>query len=438
MRPGFRRAIRVLLPVLIAVAAWQIWDNAETRSVEPLLARVRAAVLSRPVVNQGSRLQPWDQANGAARLYAAAAMAANSAGASRVYFDLVASQRSALAGGVAPPADVAAKAAAFVDENLPALRLLDEANRLPFREFGAAQDFTLRLSGLLHVARAAAYRTLGFIQTGDAGAAVDSLLARVRLLRAFRYDGWGDGETEAREALSLGTDVGILLTWTDPDPARLNELAQALGGVEEQMDLGRAFAVMALSRYDFAQAAGGGRSWQYGSLGVPLRPAFNHNARLLLEVADDALAAAAKPWPERLQAVGALSDRSSWVPLPPPIPRGAWRIADRFKALTASMASAVASLRAAQAALRLDAGLPAEVAADPFTGRPLLESRHDDGYTIYSVGPNGADDGGTLAAALPKGQRPGTGRPPDVGVRVNYRRDASTSPSNSGRNSPVR
>ena len=53
--------------MLIAVAAWLVWDNVATRRVEPVLARVRAATRSEAVVNQGSRLQPWDRENDAAR-----------------------------------------------------------------------------------------------------------------------------------------------------------------------------------------------------------------------------------------------------------------------------------------------------------------------------------------------------------------------------------
>ena len=43
----------------------------------------------------------------------------------------------------------------------------------------------------------------------------------------------------------------------------------------------------------------------------------------------------------------------------------------------------------------LPAGLLAVVPADPFTGKPLLYSVRPDGATVYSAGPDGADDGGT-------------------------------------------
>lgn len=79
-----------------------------------------------------------------------------------------------------------------------------------------------------------------------------------------------------------------------------------------------------------------------------------------------------------------------------------------------------------------------EVATDPFTGHPLKYMRIDGGYVIYSVGRDERDDGGKLDPEPKRGVPLANALPPDIGVRVVYRRAASTSPSNSGRNSPVR
>ncbi len=43
-----------------------------------------------------------------------------------------------------------------------------------------------------------------------------------------------------------------------------------------------------------------------------------------------------------------------------------------------------------------DLKLPAEAIIDPYTGRPLLTKSTDDGWIVYSVGENGADDGGQV------------------------------------------
>jgi hypothetical protein len=53
-----------------------------------------------------------------------------------------------------------------------------------------------------------------------------------------------------------------------------------------------------------------------------------------------------------------------------------------------------------------------EVPADPYDGRPLRYTRTDDGVTVYSVGPDGKDNGGTLDRANP--ERDGS----DIGFRL--------------------
>jgi hypothetical protein len=53
-----------------------------------------------------------------------------------------------------------------------------------------------------------------------------------------------------------------------------------------------------------------------------------------------------------------------------------------------------------------------DVPIDPFDGQPLRLARPDDGLVVYSVGPDGHDDGGTLDWRNPK--RPGT----DLGFRL--------------------
>ncbi len=43
-------------------------------------------------------------------------------------------------------------------------------------------------------------------------------------------------------------------------------------------------------------------------------------------------------------------------------------------------------------------GLPAEAIIDPFSGDPLIMQNSDAGWTVYSVGPNGTDDGGQVTS----------------------------------------
>jgi hypothetical protein len=57
-------------------------------------------------------------------------------------------------------------------------------------------------------------------------------------------------------------------------------------------------------------------------------------------------------------------------------------------------------------------GYLAEVPPDPYHGKPIRLRRDEDGLVVYSVGPDGADDGGQVKAEF---GRPGT---PDVGFRL--------------------
>ncbi len=59
-----------------------------------------------------------------------------------------------------------------------------------------------------------------------------------------------------------------------------------------------------------------------------------------------------------------------------------------------------------------EAGLLSRVPADPYDGQPLRYRRLDDGVVIYSVGPDGQDDGGNLDPKNPV--RPGS----DLGYRL--------------------
>ncbi len=57
-----------------------------------------------------------------------------------------------------------------------------------------------------------------------------------------------------------------------------------------------------------------------------------------------------------------------------------------------------------------DLGLPAEATLDPFTGEPLRVTRTPRGWMVYSVGSNGADDGGTFEKGADVGVGPVTSK----------------------------
>jgi hypothetical protein len=66
-----------------------------------------------------------------------------------------------------------------------------------------------------------------------------------------------------------------------------------------------------------------------------------------------------------------------------------------------------------------------EIPEDPITGKPLLYRAASDAYMVYSLGPDGKDDGGNLRRqADPTYKGPGTMFPPspDRGIRVLIRK----------------
>jgi hypothetical protein len=62
------------------------------------------------------------------------------------------------------------------------------------------------------------------------------------------------------------------------------------------------------------------------------------------------------------------------------------------------------------------------VPIDPFTDAPLLYALRDGGYDVYSVGPDGADDGGDVKPGPPRWQSGQPTPPKDLGVFVAMQR----------------
>jgi hypothetical protein len=442
--------LRVLLPLLAMVASWQVWDNFEARRLESDLAKVVAA----STATRSDDL-PRSRSDEAGRYYAAAVVSVQRVDTAAALGDPVAVERDALSRGGNPSEAALAAVASVVAVNEWPLRLLDLGSDLPFRGFDPAREVSQRGYGLILLSRAAAYRTLDLVQRNDTDGAVDSVIARIQLLRAFDDDGIGLGATErALEVQGIASDIAIILGRARLPVSRIEELDRVLAAASTDRDLARVYARMAMFLHDFARSAGAGRSWQYGRGGFVLRPIFIHHVRGVMRTTSEALDAARLPWPERLRAIDGLTDSRTWMPMPTPIPAAAWEVADRFQELAVVTGEALAAVRAARLALKLEfhrqllGALAARLddvpllvdddAADPFAGERLRYVSQDGGFVVYSVGRDGRDDGGHLTPEQVKGRRPGAGIPKDVGVRVSYRRAALTNPSNSARNSPVR
>ena len=443
VRPWIRRTARVLLPILLLIAAWQIWDNVEAQEIEPLLGRLEAA-RHKPAdpIGRNLQLQPWSQPNDAARYYSAAAAIAQHDYLRAGARDNLSARRAALANQVPRSAEVDAAAAETVAANEWALRLLDHAATLPMR-FTTRSSDSNRASGLAAIGRAASHRALDRAELGDAAGAINSLVAKARLQRAFGPDQWGSGLAfGGQEIRGLAADIGIVLSATTPTPAEFERLDAALAEVVHPDTVSQTIAEMGLFRYDFV------RSTYRGAFPV-VRPIATHGLRASMATIVRALDASRLPWPDRVRAIAEVTDEK---PLLRVGPSGLWLFAEFVQNLALSAAEAEAAVRAARAALVIEQrrkgggppdtldGLALPTAlADPFTGQTLKYATSDAGYVIYSVGRDGRDDGGALEPQPVRGVPIARAHPKDVGVRVVYRRAAaSISPSNSGRNSPVR
>lgn len=126
----------------------------------------------------------------------------------------------------------------------------------------------------------------------------------------------------------------------------------------------------------------------------------------VLDIGAGAVAAARMPWPTRWAAVQALPGRGDLA-----TPGLLDMLASNLAGLFGNFALDEARVRCALAAVAVEryrvvhGDWPASLAVvgplpeDPFTGKPLLYKRVADGVVVYSVGPDGTDDGGDLAEA---------------------------------------
>jgi hypothetical protein len=154
---------------------------------------------------------------------------------------------------------------------------------------------------------------------------------------------------------------------------------------------------------------------------------------------NEAVARSRAPWPDRLRFTGP-DEPPRWPPralflIPLDHPAGVIKYLHRRK--VQSIARMLALVRSSSAAVAVErhrlangGALPASldqlvpsllpgVPIDPFSGRPVRYAPRAHEYSVYSVGENGADDGGSVgaASAVPGVDRSDGSK--DLGVRVN-------------------
>lgn len=446
--PRVRRSIRRLaywvFPVLALIAAWQIWDTSEARWLEEELARV---------FPEGVEPKPrWSPdspppTNDAAPYYTAA----NLAGISSARVDslrraaepvrllgvLTRIREEMWAGGAPAPADVAELERWFDVYELP-LMLMAEARGRPYLQVSEANvEAALRMYGLVPAIEVAGGQTLTLVQGGDAEAAAESLIVRLKAMRAHDGQGtWFAASMKMRDIDDITTDVGLLLSRTSPSDEALTQLDQALAEVYAEDEHARLIEGEIRNVYFSMRRIWRGRDPAGRSTSPLNRPALRRLTRHAVRTGAEVRAAARLPWPERIRALDGIEDRPSvmrWFV-------GArtqtgWPIAEMSRNISRSYGGLVAALRCARVAIAIERhrmtrgsvpdsldelDLAAPERRDPFTGQSLTYVRDDDGYTIYSAGEDFRDGGGSLRGTKPF-ETPARRFATDRGIRVRRR-----------------
>jgi len=441
--PRLRRVAIAAFVVLLPLAAHSLWDYVEVRRLVSEIEAIRAKgepVSEREAVG-GNQPVPSKE-HGAASYYLAGAMLAlgtNPSGAITPIREWLLAQRPSrekldpLAGPLRE----------LVRNSNDALLLADKAAELPFDGFPAGTEYSYRTAGISELSELITARTLTLSQSGDADAAVNSVISELQIRRALRDAGW--------MAIS-GHQVSLVLSLTQPSRQALVRLQAALESEdkpERQLEdflRERARYVELIWRRYYGTDPNAPSHYTLPMRSVTetvMRPWFTHNAVNVLRLWAQLVEVAKTAWPDKARRSAAILDTNR----PEQRPSGARRnfnpLLDRgFPVGAFSQAVDATQLvvdRASRVAVAIERfrrdrnTLPAslldlvpqylrEIPGDPYSGRPLLFRPAKDGYTVYSVGPNQQDDQGDLSSELQRVQQQGWGRRlirgTDVGVRV--------------------
>jgi hypothetical protein len=446
-KPRVRRSIRRLAIaagiILMPIAAHTLWDYIELRR---LIGEIEAIRDRGEPVRIGYDLnEPLTGARYAGSYYVAAGLL-YPRGSGRVFATLnevrAALLRTTAAAG---PVDVSGLNG-LVQEALPALALADQAGALEYRGLPYDTEYGYRTQDLTSVLAAMSARTILLAASGEGDRAVDSALSSLQMRRTF-------GDTPPLFVMP-DSQTAAILSLSQPSTAALERLQTAL---EARDDDGEQAVRQLLNNR--ARVIEGFWVRYYGNdpryprvYRLPrrslaeriLRPWFSHDLVALLRTWTDLLAEARAPWPEKARLA---AERSRLYEQQPGRDFRMWALTPTLASYLLITPAALRELarpdflivdRASRVAVAVErfrrdnaGGLPESLTAlvprflpavpqDPLSGAPLLYVRDESSYTIYSVGPNGKDEGGVLVMSPPRGvARPLPGG--DIGVRVMIR-----------------
>jgi hypothetical protein len=436
VRPWLKRVALWCIPTLLLVLAWQAWDRFES-------AQLRQAVDA--LGADRSAPAPEGDESGW-RLYSAADILIETPA---TIYPVLASLRYALASDRAVDGRARQSAAQFVERNRQGLQLATEAaDRVLGPTTGVSSLIGDRFRSP-RVANAYALAMLDAVVNERIDEAAAVAVSRVRLMRVFdREASVLNVMMKADATDALARDISLLLGRPVPR-ARLDALDGALASVFSSADIARAIRGEARWRHTTTMRLLRATAVSAPPFAHPLRPLWWREAAEGQRLAGRCLAAAGRPWPEPLSA----------MPRPLGEPKAGWMsavvapsgLADLCQRSTRVVARSLAMLGAVQLALRIErerngtgstagaipGALPESftpstgAAVDPYTGQRFHYKALADGYAVYSVGPDGRDDGGDVSvpsSTTMNRMTPGT----DVGVRVRIRPPVRSAGSRKG------
>lgn len=451
IRPAVRRVAIVMCALLLPIAGHRAWDYVEVRRLVREIDAIRdkgEPVGERQALGATSLL-PLGAQDAAAYYLAGAMLALGSR------LDAMMPVREWTASPHANPESLRALAlplGELVQQSRDALSLADKAAALPFTAFPAGTEYNYRVAGLAALSELTIARTVVLAAAGDADGAVDSAISTLQARRAL-----GD----ARGLAATGHQVALVLSLSRPSPEALRRLQAALAADDrpeqpvDNLRRARARHVDLLWRAYYGSDPNVPPA-EFPPTGRPtdvlMRPWLTHRAVDMLRLWGELVEAAEAPWPEKAQRGLELIEASRTGTLAAARPGGYAR------ALTSPLMAMSAFTQAVDpTALIVDRGSLVAVAIerfrrdrgsvpptlsdlvpeylvdvpeDPYSGRPLLFRASENGYTVYSVGPDRQDDGGDLsveAGARGRAQAPRTVRSADAGIRVISGQDADPS-----------
>jgi hypothetical protein len=431
IRPWLRRFAIAAFAVLLPIAAHSMWDYVEIRR----LAREIQQIIDRgePVTlaNEPRPSSPRDAASYyiAGGVLGRGFLTLGGLGPVRDWLAWPNPDRRALEPLLEP-------LRRDVEAAQEALRLADTAATLPFEGYAPGTDFSYRGWSITALSELTTARTLSLSAQGDGDGAVRSLLSRIQFERILRY--------ESPFRISGHQAAGVL-SLSRPSPEALRQLQAALAATES---LDNPVRVLQRQRARYLEAI-----WHqyYGpdstnprnlrpfrqSFGERvMRPVLSRRLAEQLRTWSELLDIARQPWPARAALRRAVLDGAQtarvesafWVTSSKELAHDAFGLATDPTRLITDRASLAAVAIERYRRDHNDALPPTlgglvpdyipNVPVDPFTGRELLFRATANAYTIYSVGPNAADDGGELTKPAPRGSARPIAPGADVGVRV--------------------